>query len=230
MDCWWLSEPSNKEFEGSMNTPSNEVKIGSPKGESASLQLLPQQQTMKPVIIQHEGTQAPISVSLNSPTDWPTVLATLTVGLGSILTSLVVGYLSHQNQKAQVRSSIASLRSAWIKELRQLAGEFIGLASRIGRALQSESSYLDSQAGRQEISQLFEVSSQIELMLDPKKPAAKSISSRMGSIVDSLHNGGFAKANELLNKFKEELSIILENGWSDVKEDLRNPGKSLKSP
>jgi hypothetical protein len=34
----------------------------------------------------------------------------------------------------------------------------------------------------------------------------------------------------LLNKFKEELSMILEKDWSDVKEDLRNPGKSLESP
>ena len=209
--------------------PSNQTKIELPQAKPPSKQHLPQQQSVKPVIIQHEGTQTPISVYLDSPTDWPTVIATLAVGLGSILTSLVVGYLSHQNQKAQVRSSIASLRSTWIKELRQLTGEFIGLASRIGRALQSESSYLDSQTGRQELSKLFEVTSQIELMLDPKKPETKETSAKMRAMVDSLHQGEFNKANTLLNQFKDQLSAILEKGWSDVKEDLRNPGKSLES-
>lgn len=209
--------------------PSNQGKIESAQAKPASNQHLPQQQSTKPVIIQHEGTQAPIPVRLDSPTDWPTVIATLTVGLGSILTSLVVGYLSHQNQKAQVRSSIASLRSTWIKELRQLTGEFIGLASRIGRALQSEPSHLDSQEGRQELSKLFEVASQIELMLDPQKRETRDASASMSEIVDSLHQGEFSKANTLLNAFKDNLSAILEKGWSDVKEDLRNPGKSLES-
>lgn len=209
--------------------PGNQTKIELPQIKPPSNQHLPRQQSVKPVIIQNEGTQAPISVYLDSPTDWPTVIATLAVGLGSILTSLVVGYLSHQNQKAQVRSSIASLRSTWIKELRQLTGEFIGLASRIGRALQSDSSYLNSQTGMQELSKLFEVTSQIELMLDPKKPETRETSAKMSTIVDSLHQGEFNKVNTLLNQFKDNLSAILEKGWSDVKEDLRNPGKSLES-
>lgn len=213
--------------------PSNQGKIESAQAKPASNQHLPQQQSTKPVIIQHEGTQAPIQapipVRLDSPTDWPSVIATLTVGLGSILTSLVIGYLSHQNQKAQVRSSIASLRSTWIKELRQLTGEFIGLASRISCAPQSKPSHLDSQEARQELSKLFQVASQIELMLDPQKQQTRDASYNMSEIVKSLHQGEFSKADTLLNAFKDNLSAILEKGWSDVKEDLRNPGKSLES-
>lgn len=208
--------------------PSNQGKIESDQVKPAKIQHVAQQLT-KPVIIQNDGTQAPISVRLESPTDWPTIIATLAVGLGSLLTSLVVGYLSHQNQKAQVRSSIATLRSIWIKELRQLTGEFIGLASRIGRSLQSDPSHLHSQEGRNELSKLFEVASQIELMLDPLKQETKDASAKMSEIVDRLHQGKFSTANTLLNALKDNLSAILEKGWRDVKEDLRNPGKSLKS-
>jgi hypothetical protein len=66
-------------------------------------------------------------------------------------------------------------------------------------------------------------------MLDPKKRETRDASANMSQIVDLLHQGEFSKANTLLNSFKGDLSAILEKGWSDVKEDLRNPGKSLKS-
>jgi len=66
-------------------------------------------------------------------------------------------------------------------------------------------------------------------MPDPKKPEIRVASDKMSDIVDSQHKGKFTKANTLLNEFKVNLSEILENGWTDAKEDLPHPGKSLES-
>jgi hypothetical protein len=189
---------------------------------------LQQQQALKPIITMQGAAQQPIRIALETPTDWPTVIATFAVGIGSILTSLIVGYLSHQNQKSQVRSSIAGLRSAWIKELRHLSSEFIGLAARIGYALQKNRSYLETSEGAQDLSRLFQVHSEIHLMLDPDKPESQSTESKMDSIVDFLRKRDFENAGSHLEEFHNDISRKLEKAWRDVKEDLRNPGKSLQ--
>jgi hypothetical protein len=189
---------------------------------------LQQQQGLKPITITHEAAQEPIRLAIETPTDWPTVIATLAVGIGSILTSLIVGYLSYQNQRSQVRSSIASLRSTWINELRKLSAEFIGLAARIGYGLQKSTSHLESSEGSQDLSSLFQAASEIHLMLDPDKPETKHTASNMDSVVECLRQRDFGEADSLLEKFESDISRLLEKAWSDVKEDLRNPGRSLK--
>lgn len=189
---------------------------------------LQQQQALKPIIIMQGAAQQPIRIALETPTDWPTVIATLAVGVGSILTSLIVAYLTHQNQKSQVRSSIAVLRSAWIKELRHSSSEFIGLALRIGYALQKVTSYLETFEGAQDLSRLFQVQSEINLMLDPDKPESQSTASKMDCIVDSLRKKNFTTTDSLLKDFRNDISEKLENAWIKLKEDLRNPGKSLQ--
>ena len=65
-------------------------------------------------------------------------------------------------------------------------------------------------------------------MLDPDKPESQSIASKMDCIVDSLRKKNFTRTDSLLKDFRNDISEKLENAWIKVKEDLRNPGKSLQ--
>jgi hypothetical protein len=63
-----------------------------------------------PIHVEISFAHEPLLLNVRTSTDWPVVLATLAVGIGSILTSLIVGWLYVVNHKTEVRGSIASFR------------------------------------------------------------------------------------------------------------------------
>ncbi|WP_305814530.1 hypothetical protein [Photobacterium leiognathi] len=52
--------------------------------------------------------------------DWPSIIVTGMIGLGSILTSIAVAYITYSNQKTQNRAKQAELRQEWLKEAREI--------------------------------------------------------------------------------------------------------------
>ncbi|HET6720413.1 MAG TPA: hypothetical protein VFH22_12235, partial [Rhodocyclaceae bacterium] len=53
----------------------------------------------------------PLKLNIETSTDWPTVMATFLVGIGSILITSMVGWLSFSSQRMQIRSNIANFRN-----------------------------------------------------------------------------------------------------------------------
>ena len=67
----------------------------------------------------------PITVSVTP--DWPTVIVTGVIGIGSIITSISVARISKQNQMAQNSSKIAELRHSWITRFQEEGANYTSL-------------------------------------------------------------------------------------------------------
>lgn len=192
------------------NSVAMSIKTGGPASSTAS-----SQSTM---LIQPQ----PLKIELENSTDWPTVVATLAVGVGSIMTSLIVGWLSVVNQRTQVQSNIANFRHAWIQELRQFASRFISIAAKIKYQIQHDAKYLESERSNQIFSDLMETNAHIILMLDPKKDFAAELSNMMSDIINGLREADHGKIDQRVHDFALKSNEVLELGWQDIKRDLRN--------
>jgi len=172
----------------------------------------------------------PFRVDVETSTDWPVVLATLAVGVGSILTSLVVGWLSVVNQRTQVRSSIANFRHAWIQELREQFSRFISLSAKISYEITHDAKYLISEKSNQPFGDLMESQAHILLMLDQKKSYCGELNTIMNDMVDALRVYDQKKLSTRTQDLANRANEVLEIGWQDIKSDLRNDRKGSHEP
>ena len=164
----------------------------------------------------------PLKINLDTPTDWPIFFATLLVGVGSILITLLVGWLSSVNQRTQIESSIATFRHKWIEDLRESVSRFIALGAKIHYEQQINPNFLVSEKLNDIFSELMQTQAYILLMLDRKKAYTDELSNFMDEVVNGLRKNSeedFLKNSE---SFANKASDVLELGWQDIKRDLKN--------
>ncbi len=162
----------------------------------------------------------PLNIKVDTPTDWPTVIATLIIGVGSVLTTLLVGWLSHVNQRSQIRSSIASFRQSWVSELRETSAKFLASAAQLHLDIDTDNEYLSKSESNGQYSELIMLQSKIGLMLDKKHDNSSRLESLSEEIIKNIKANDTEKLNASANEFHSLMRDNLENAWQQIKRDL----------
>ena len=168
----------------------------------------------------------PLKLSVDTATDWPTVIATMMVGVGSILTTLLVGWLSHANQRSQIRSATANFRHGWQVDLRQTTARFLSVVAKIHFEYDTNPEYSNSKEANKDYSDLIENQAMIELMLDTSKDYTPAIIGHLEKIIQMLRSRDVSGLTEQSNKLTSRVNKVLEQTWDDIRRDL---GAKLKS-
>lgn len=169
----------------------------------------------------------PLKLKIESSTDWPTVVATSLVGIGSILTTLFVGRLTYVNQRIQIQSATANFRNNWQIDLREAAAKFLSLLATINWEIESNPNFLAGSESNKIFGELIEKQSIIELMLDPTKSYAIEIRHLAGELMDLLRQKDIEKMSIVANKLIDKVNYVLEQTWVDIQKDLNGKGKRL---
>lgn len=162
----------------------------------------------------------PFKITAETSTDWPTVIATILIGVGSILTTIFVAWTAKISQRSQVRAAVANFRHGWQEKLRSTIARFIAITARIHYELQNNPDYLNSSESNREYSDLIENQISIKLMLDPVKDYSKEINITIEKIIKSLKSRDSIELNILVEKLTDTSSNLFEKAWQDIKNDL----------
>ncbi|HHK8432817.1 TPA: hypothetical protein ACQYBF_004576 [Vibrio parahaemolyticus] len=161
----------------------------------------------------------PISLSIS--TDWPTVIVTGAIGLGSIMTSIAVVFITYVNQKNQSKAKSAELRYEWINELRSNVSEFISISSVIQIRLSVDDKYILTDDFYNKLRVLATYKSKIHLMLDSDKEKYQEINNIVIEIMAVTNNSEeIARSRELCEDLEVKVNSILEEAWCNIKHKL----------
>lgn len=162
-------------------------------------------------------------ILLSISPDWPMIIITGLIGIGSIFTSILVGRISRQNQQTQNLAKKAELRQAWINELRQNISDLISIAAMIAVRKHLDDDFQNNESFYQYHSQLISVRTKIHLMLDPNKEYSKIIKSLIKDVYsESVKKDGTTKdLNVYRIALEEQSQKVLEKAWMDIKSELK---------
>lgn len=175
-----------------------------------------QQNTTEAIINVVENNSQPLRVSLETSTDWPIFIATLIVGLGSILTSIIVARISYINQRSQIRSNIATFRQKWQEELRSAATDFFSCAMRV----HYDKTHNNQLLTPEKISELTRYQVRMEFLLDRKKDNNKEIERSIARVLDLSQSTDTSAFTNEINNLQILVCNTLEKAWVDIKNDL----------
>ncbi|MCD6670895.1 hypothetical protein LT068_17895 [Vibrio cholerae] len=164
-----------------------------------------------------------INVALSATTDWPTVLVTGAIGIGSIMTSIVVAWITHNNQMVQNKSKVAELRQRWLEALRQEVAEYSSLCLIIGAHYHLNDKLFKTQECSELFRELYTSHSNLVLMMEQNKDYTLIIRSIMDDIRQSLGSQDPNKMrdlNAMVGALNEQANSLLEKAWKDIKRDL----------
>ncbi len=168
----------------------------------------------------------PLKLNVETSTDWPTVTATFLVGIGSILITSMVGWLSFSTQRMQIRSNIANFRNKWGEDLREASAQFFALITLIKFEIDQDPQYLSKKDSNKLFSDLITAQAKIGLMLDKKQPYTEKITDLLNRSFDYLKANKETELTTAINDLHSAMNDVLEKTWGDIKEDLR--GESNK--
>ncbi|MCS0114065.1 hypothetical protein NDJ00_07690, partial [Vibrio parahaemolyticus] len=161
-------------------------------------------------------------ILLSISPDWPMIIVTGLIGVGSILTSVLVSRISRNNQRMQSLARKAELRQNWVNELRESISKFLSASTTIHIRRNTDSSFSSSEEFFSAHSEVVCLETKVNMMLDPSKDESKIISSLMKDVYknavlsdgDSKHLGAYKRALE------EQSRSLLEKAWNDIKREL----------
>lgn len=155
----------------------------------------------------------PLLLQVDTPTDWPTVV----VGIGGILITLLVGWLSYTTQRSQIRSNVANFRQSWAYELRDTSAKFLGCVAKLHWDIKSDQDFISTKDSNRQFSELIMLQSKIELMLDKKNIELGNL---IEEIIVHLKANNAKNLTESINSFLSIMRDELDNSWQKTKNDL----------
>ena len=156
--------------------------------------------------------------------DWPSIIVTGMIGLGSILTSIAVAYVTYSNQKTQNRAKQAELRQEWLKEARDTISSIISLCHVIKVRCKADKSFVRGQDYFDLHQELLSYRSKITLMLDPKKESTQILLAILADLIGTVTkiNAERDEMKAYMYVFEDLANGILEQAWQDIRRDLGN--------
>ncbi|HDY7912173.1 TPA: hypothetical protein ACGUXQ_002426 [Vibrio vulnificus] len=155
--------------------------------------------------------------------DWPSIIVTGLIGLGSILTSIAVVKISRRNQQSQSKEKVAELRQLWLSELRDNMSKFVSIASIISVRSKIVKNYHLTVEATEHYQNLFLYKTKIMLMLDANKEYTLILKSLIDDVIDNMGKSDHESVTDtsvFCQTLEEQCQKILEKAWLDIKEDL----------
>ncbi|HIF5616213.1 TPA: hypothetical protein ACX3CR_004824, partial [Vibrio parahaemolyticus] len=108
-------------------------------------------------------------ILLSISPDWPMIIVTGLIGVGSILTSVLVSRISKNNQRMQSLARKAELRQNWVNELRESISKFLSASTTIHIRRNTDSTFSSSEEFFSAHSEVVCLETKVNMMLDPSK-------------------------------------------------------------
>ncbi|HCG6765498.1 hypothetical protein [Vibrio parahaemolyticus] len=163
-----------------------------------------------------ESSEFLISVSPH----YPTILITALIGLGSILTSMAVVYITRKNQESQNKAKLSELRYQWLREFRASGSDYIGVCTHIRSCTKNDT----FEHGQLDLLQTkaYTLRSQIILMLDVDDIHRSIVESLTKDLINyafdiEVHDDDYLA---LLDENRTQLQVVANTLWSEVKAEL----------
>lgn len=163
----------------------------------------------------------PLRLAVDTATDWPTVAATSLVGVGSIVTSILVAWITRVNQRSQLRASTATFRQQWMTELRIAVAEFFELVAMTKFEMEEDSGDTKTKISSANYSRIIFLQSKIGLMLDEQQPYTEKVNTLLDDIIRHLKGREYQELEKSVNSLLNEMNKVLEKAWGDIKNDLK---------
>ncbi|EGR4177571.1 hypothetical protein [Vibrio cholerae] len=163
-------------------------------------------------------------ILLSISPDWPSIIVTGAIGIGSIFTSIAVVVISRRNQKSQSREKVAQLRQEWLSELRETMSQFVAVAVIITVRVKFVENYVATTEGKEDYQALLHYRSKIHLMIDANKEYSlvlKSLISDVVKIIGDSDENSISDAAGYIKAFEEQSQGVLEKAWKDIRNDLK---------
>jgi F0F1-type ATP synthase membrane subunit c/vacuolar-type H+-ATPase subunit K len=161
----------------------------------------------------------PITFKIETATDWAAVSATALVGVAGIFTALVVGWLTHKSAKQAAAATAAEIRSKWMQDLRNEAADFYAAVIELSFIVSGEGFELTN-GNDVKFSKMQKHRAVITMMLDTEKQGVKKLIEIMDETSKAVLRGEYSNTTNALNKFKAQVTALLEAAWQDIKDDL----------
>lgn len=159
----------------------------------------------------------PLKIDIDTPTDWPAVLLPFVLGAAAF-------YFTTTNQKQQIRSSTASYRNEWLKDVREAAIEFSSVASEFQLRVMADPNFelAHPDEARAMLTRMIKAQSTLVLMLDVNQDYKKPIVKLMDFVVLNIGQSGapMIEAGKAILEFGKQTHLVLEKAWQDIRRDL----------
>lgn len=162
------------------------------------------------------------TIKVESDTDWPSVLATLAVGV-------VIALFAWNTQKSQIRSSVATFRHDWQGKLREKIAEFLSKVSLLHSKMHLDPNFLMKPDSDELYSEIILIQSTIELMLDREKQSSIELTRLMEETIETVRDNT-KSINQVVNNLSLKAQEVLELAWKDIKTDLGMKKKTPRAP
>lgn len=160
------------------------------------------------------------TVNLVSSTDWPVVIATALIGLGSVLTTSLVGWYAYMAQRNQVKANAATYRNEWRTDLRGKVSDYISKIAMLHYKIERNKAYLNTPDSDAEYSEVLKVQAAIGLMLNERDEEDQKLSDLMGECDSILKYGSKKDLTAKLNEIADKANKVLDNAWQKMKQDI----------
>lgn len=170
-------------------------------------------------IISIQSDKVPFKI--DTSTDWPTVIATGGVGIGSIATAIIVACITRSNQKSQNRAIQANLRNEWIMHITQSFSEFTAAVVDIVNSINDIPNFWRTKESTKMFKELMVSRTKIICRLDPNKDESKIICDEIQLVLDLIRD--HVKYNEIhkhMASIEKNITAYLEKAWCDIKTDI----------
>lgn len=168
------------------------------------------------------SSEKPLYVHIDNGTDWGVAF----IGIASIITTALVGYLSYRIQRNQIRANACALRHHWINELRNCSSVFLQLCGHIIYSRNKVKGYFSSNEFRGDYQKALELQIKINLMVSKTSDLGRNISEDSDNLMHLLKGVSF-QAGEEIHDVYDALSDLeglikkqLDRAWDDIKGDL----------
>ena len=154
--------------------------------------------------------------------DWPTIIVTGMIGLGTIMTSFAVAKISKNNQEAQNRAKRAELRKEWINALRESSSKYLAKCLEVNSRITFDGNYKMSTEMYIDFTEVYMHMNEIIFMLEPGKDVTEEIKQLLSDTGQSLfENDDHDKFVTQCHALRDELTNLLEKAWNDIKNDFK---------
>lgn len=171
-------------------------------------------------VFQNVVTPEPILIKVDSGTDPGVIL----IGIGGILSSLVIAVFTYRIQRNQIKSNVAQLRHHWRNELRDCSSEFLQKVSSVATGIVMSEDFLESGERSELLSSALRLQIKMNLLISKDGALERGISEISQEVLVGVRGLEYGESPEpiftSMTQLEDMVKSQLEKAWGHIQDDL----------
>lgn len=162
----------------------------------------------------------PIQIKVDTGTD----LGVLLLGLGGIISSIVIAFFTYKVQRNQIKASVSNLRHHWRNELRDCTAEFLQVLTTLMRSSLNDPNFINADQRYDLYDKAHRLQIKMSLLLSGDDPLTKRINALATEALRNAnklqYRGDCSLVVNNLTDFEILMQKQLEVSWTHIQVDL----------